>query len=224
MSFNSVFKSSIGLKVVMAVTGLGMVGFVIAHMLGNLQIFLGPDKINEYAAFLKSLGEILWVARLGLIAMIVLHVSSAISLSQRIKSARKKQYKAQATVQASAASRYMYHSGVILLIFIVVHLLHFTLGVVQPEYYDHIDAHNRHDVYRMIILGFQQPAFAVGYIIAMCCLAAHLSHAISSMFQTLGISHPVYTPMIRTGGKMLSVGIALGYIAIPLSVMLGLLA
>lgn len=215
------FKSSIGKKILMAVTGLAMVGFIVAHLLGNLQIFISPDKFNTYAAFLKSLGEILWIARLGLIAMVVVHVTTAIALVKENNAAKPIGYRVASKYQATTASLYMFHSGMILLLFIAIHLLHFTLGVVQPQFANLFDSQGRHDVYSMVIYGFQSLPYAIFYIIAMLCLGLHLSHAISSMFQTIGISGPKITPLLKKASQALSIIIVTGYISIPLAVISG---
>ena len=207
----------------MAITGVGLVGFVITHLLGNLQIFIGPDKFNTYAAFLQSLGSALWIARLGLIAMVVIHVATAIALAKENRAAKPVGYRVNTKYQASTASLYMFHSGCVILAFVVIHLLHFTLGKMQPEFAHLVDAQGRHDVYSMVIYGFQNPVYAVGYIIAMLCLGLHLSHAMSSMFQTIGISGPKITPCIKRAAQGLAILIVTGYISIPLCVMSGCL-
>lgn len=219
----SFLKSSIGRKITMAITGLGLVGFVVAHMVGNLQIFIGQKVFNDYAALLKGMPAVLWPARIGLLAFVLIHIATAISLSRQNQNARPKGYRAQNTVQASAASRYMLHSGIIILIFIGLHLAHFTLGYLQPEFYELKDSLGRHDVYSMVIHGFQTVPYAIFYIIAMICLGSHLSHATASMFQTIGISGPSLTPMIESAAKGISALIVLGYISIPVSVLVGLI-
>lgn len=218
----SFIKSSIAKKIIMALTGAGLVLFIIAHLLGNLQIFIGQDKFNEYAALLKGLGPLLWVARLGLIAIVVSHVIAAISLAKLNSNAKPIGYKVKNKHKASTASMYMFHSGMIILIFIIVHLLHFTLGYLQPQYFNlPPDSHGRHDVYTMVIYGFQSAPYAIGYVIAIVCLGFHLSHATSSMFQTVGISGPKITPLIKKAAAALAVAIVIGYISIPLAVLGG---
>jgi succinate dehydrogenase / fumarate reductase cytochrome b subunit len=219
----SFLKSSIGRKILMALTGLALVGFVVAHMVGNLQIFIGQKVFNDYAAMLKGMPAVLWPARLGLLAFVFIHVATAISLSRQNQNARPKAYRAQTTVQASAASRYMFHSGIIILVFIGIHLAHFTLGYLQPEFYEIQDQMGRHDVYSMVIHGFQTVPFSIFYIVAMICLGSHLSHAMASMFQTVGISGPSLTPKIEVAVKGLTALIVLGYISIPVSVLVGLI-
>jgi len=208
----------------MAVTGLGLIGFVVIHMLGNLQIFIGQQAFNDYAALLKSMPAFLWPARIGLLAIVFVHVASAISLSRQNMSARPKSYRTQSTVQASGASRYMLHSGIIILVFIAIHLAHFTMGCLQPEFYALKDELGRHDVYSMVINGFLTVPYSIFYIIAMICLGLHLSHAVSSMFQTLGIYGPKLSPCIDKAAKAFALIIVIGYSAVPASVLLGITA
>ena len=219
----SFFKSSIGKKMVMAVSGICLFGFIVGHLIGNLGVFLGQDSFNAYAHFLKTTPAILWPTRIGLIILVVLHIVSAFQLRAINQKARKDSYVANSTVQASAASLYMLEGGIILLIFIIVHLLHFTVGVLLPENFSYTDSLGRHDVYKMLILGFQNGFYSVGYIIAMLCLGLHLSHGIQSFFQTLGFFHERYTECIKKLSCFLGWGIALCYIIIPLSVMIGFL-
>lgn len=202
----------------MAVTGLLLIGFVIAHLVGNLQVFLGAETFNAYAAFLKSIPGPLWLARIGLIVAFVLHVYNAFTLRKIINAARPVNYRTQATVQASAASRYMMHTGIIVLLFVIVHLAHFTLGYLQPELYSKTDALGQHDVYYMLVMGFSNPLFAGFYIFCIALVGVHLSHGISSMFQTLGLCRPNIKNKLELAAKVIAAGIALGYISIPLAV------
>jgi succinate dehydrogenase / fumarate reductase cytochrome b subunit len=205
----------------MALTGFGLIGFVVAHLLGNLQVFAGQEVFNAYAAFLKSLGPMLWVARLGLLAIFFLHVATAISLWRTNSAARPESYRRESTVRASAESLYMMQSGTVVLIFVIIHLLHFTLGKLQPEFYHLTDAQGRHDVYSMLVHGFLNKGYVLVYVVAMTMLGFHLRHAMSSMFQTLGITGPRLTPVIQGAAKGLSLAIVLGYISIPLAVQAG---
>ncbi len=208
----------------MAVTGALLLGFVVAHLLGNLQVYAGPEKFNAYAAFLKSLGPVLWIARIGLLAVFVLHFVTAFRLWRLNSGARPEEYRAQSTVQATSASLYMMQSGMVILIFVLLHLMHFTFGLLQPQYFTSHDHLGRHDVYAMLIRGFQSPGYTIGYCIAMLALGFHLSHACSSMFQTMGLHHPAWTPKIRAAGFALGWLIALAYISIPVSVAFGVIA
>lgn len=218
-------RSSIGAKTVMAVTGLLLIGFVLAHMAGNLLIFAGKSAFNDYAEALKSLGGILWVARIGLLAAVLLHIVSAIRLVRLNAAARPVAYKMVKPSVSSYATRTMQYSGFIVLAFIVYHLLHFTLGVTDPASYGLQETLEnglqRHDVYAMVMAGFKTPAIAISYIIAMVLLSMHLSHGVSSLFQTLGMNHPKYNGMIEKIGPAVGILVALGFISIPAAVLAG---
>lgn len=214
-------KSSIGAKVLMAVTGAALFGFVLAHMLGNLQIFLGQETFNAYAAFLQGNKELLWVLRSGLIVAVLLHIVSGLRLALLNSAARPVAYSKKTFVKASLTSRTMALSGLVLLAFIVFHLLHFTLGVVQPEAYHLTDAKGRHDAFSMFILGFQSAPIAISYIVAMVLLALHLEHGASSLFQSLGLNHPRYNGLIHRIGPVFAIFIATGNILMPVAVLLG---
>lgn len=218
------YSTSIGKKIVMAVTGVLLIGFVVVHLLGNLQVFLGADAFNAYAAFLKSIPGPLWVARIGILFVLVLHLVTAFQLRSQNKAARPVAYKRLSTRVADSASLYMVETGVVILLFIIIHLLHFTLGALQPEFYNVQDEQGRHDVYRMLVLGFQNGPYAVIYIIAMLALGYHLSHAFWSMFQTIGANSPRLNPILKCAAKGLAVAVTLGYISIPLSVLAGIIS
>ncbi len=213
--------STIGTKLVVAVTGVLLVLFVIGHMLGNLQIYLGPEAVNSYAAFLKSKPGPLWGIRLGLLAVFLLHIGGIIRLTLANKRARSTAYAMKKPVQSTLASRTMVYSGAALLAFVVYHLLHFTIGVTHPEYSHLTDSAGRHDVYSMIILGFQQPLVSISYIFAMGLLGMHLGHGVASIFQSTGWRRPQLVPMIEVFGRIVAVVIVLGNISIPLAALLG---
>ena len=224
MQGNKFWSSSIGLKTLMALSGLGLLLFVIMHMIGNLQVFLGPAAINEYAVLIHKYPALLWSARIGLLAIFVLHTSSALRLRARNTAARPEKYRKKTNVQASSSSNSMYLTGSLVAMFIVAHLLHFTLGVIMPEYSNLRDSLGRHDVYSMIVLSFSNPCASTVYVLAMIALGFHLRHGIASFFQTLGLSGPAYKPLIEKVAPALAAFIVLGYIAIPLAVMAGVLS
>ena len=170
----------------MAITGLLLIFFVIGHMVGNLQIFLGQESINAYGAFLKSKPALIWGARIGLLGLIAIHIWSAITLSAMNKTARPIAYRVNKSVAASYASRTMIWSGLIVLAFIIYHILHFTVGAVSPDLLALRDESGRHDIYLMVIQGFSHPFVAGFYIFSMALLCSHLSHGTSSLFQSLG--------------------------------------
>jgi succinate dehydrogenase / fumarate reductase cytochrome b subunit len=216
------YRSSLGKKYVMALTGFALFGFVIAHMAGNLQIFLGRDSINAYAAFLKSKPELLWAARLGLLAVAVLHVTAAIQLAAQNRRARPVGYNDNKVVASSLAQRTILMSGLIILAFIIYHLLHFTFGATNPEYLGYHDPDGRHDVYRMMIAGFSNIWVSVFYIVAMGLLCLHLSHGVSSMFQSLGLRRRAITRSINLFAKTMALVIFIGNVAIVVAVLTGL--
>src|SRR5262245_54690187 len=187
----NIFKSSLGKKYIMAVTGFAMFLFVIGHLAGNLQIFLGPEAINRYGHFLQTNPELIWPARLGLLALVFLHIWAAIKLSIENKAARPIGYAEYKPVGSSYASRTMLMSGIIILCFIIYHLLHFTVQVkyvnlTGQSFVDFTDPEKRHDIYKMMIVGFNNGWVSGFYVLGMALLCLHLSHGISSMFQSLG--------------------------------------
>ncbi|MCU0864362.1 MAG: succinate dehydrogenase cytochrome b subunit [Planctomycetes bacterium] len=217
------WRSSIGGKVTMAVTGLLLFGFVVAHLLGNLQLLKGPDAINAYAKMLHDLGPLLWVARIGLLAIFVLHVVTAIRLSRANKAARPVAYSKNATMQASFASRSMVLSGMTVLVFVIYHLLHFTLGVTNPTHHaKKLAGAQGHDVYAMVTTSFADPLIVGAYVLSQVVLFLHLSHGIQSLAQTLGLHHGRYTPMIKKLSFLLAALIAGGNALLSLSVLLGI--
>ena len=230
MSVCRTMKSSIGAKWVMALTGLGLVGFVIAHMIGNLQVFAGPDKLNHYAETLQNLGPILWAMRLGLLAIFGLHVWTAFRLSSANKAARPVPYATMEPQVTSYAARTMLWSGLIVLAFLLYHLAHFTLGWTNP---DHFNLHEkvatagalpteRHDVYAMVVAGFQVGWIAALYVVAQILLCLHISHGASSALHTLGCTHPALRGLKAKLGPALATIIFLGNCSIPVAILLGL--
>src|SRR5437773_1725350 len=196
------FGSSLGKKYIMAITGCVLFIFVVGHMLGNLQIFLGAEAINRYGHFLQSNKEILWPVRLGLLAMVLLHIWSAVKLAAENRAARPIGYADNPTpVAASYASRTMLMSGLIIAAFVVYHLLHFTVQVrslnfTGKDFHSMHDAQGRHDVFGMMLAGFAQPLVSGFYILAMGLLCLHLSHGVSATFQSLGLKNEVRGPVI----------------------------
>ena len=209
------WDSANGKKAVMAVTGAMMFGFVLLHMAGNLQIFEGPDQFNKSAQLLRTLPEALWAARFVLLAAVTAHTVAAVQLALRNRRARPVAYSKKEAIASTYASRTMYWSGPIVLAFVIYHLLHFTFGLTGvPEFIEG-------DVYHNVVNGFQNPLIAAWYVLAMLLLCLHLHHGISSMFQTLGIGHPRYTPWFKKAAALLAVVIFLGFISVPVGVVLG---
>jgi succinate dehydrogenase / fumarate reductase cytochrome b subunit len=210
------FRTTLGAKYVMALTGLGLIGFVLVHMAGNLLIFAGTDALNSYAEGLKSKPAFLWSARAGLLFIFLLHLTLAFRLWELNRSARPIRYVYEDTVEASWASRHMMLTGLVLLVFIIFHLAHFTFGVVDPAHFNH------QDVYRNDVLAFSNPFLTMAYVIAQIVLCLHLWHGGSSWFQSLGINHPQYNKVIRKVGPVIAVLVLLGNCSIPLAVLFGL--
>lgn len=216
--------SSVGLKFLMAATGVLLFGFVLAHLAGNLQVFGGPDLINAYAVKLKALGPGLWVARLGLLGVITVHIGCALTLTLRNRAARPKRYAMQQPIASTEASRTMLASGAVILLFVVYHLMHFTIGVViRPDLYELVDDQGRHDVYSMMVAGFQQLPIALFYALAMVGLGMHLSHGIGSILQSAGWLRPRYRPAVILGGRALAWLIVLGNVGIVAAAFFGVL-
>jgi succinate dehydrogenase / fumarate reductase, cytochrome b subunit len=216
------FKSSLGKKYVMALTGFALFAFVIAHMAGNLQIFLGADSINAYAAFLKARPALLWSARAGLLVVAILHITAAIQLVRINRRARPIGYNDNKVVASSLAQRTIFMSGLIILAFIIYHLLHFTFGATNPDYLGYRDSLGRHDVYRMMIAGFSNVWVSLFYVIAMGLLCLHLSHGVSSMFQSLGLRRRAITRSINLFARTMALVIFIGNVAIVVAVLTGL--
>jgi succinate dehydrogenase / fumarate reductase cytochrome b subunit len=221
--FISYLRSSVGKKFLMAASGAVYVGFVLMHMLGNLQIFLGRDAINTYAQFLQSTPEILWPFRAVVILALVVHVVMAVQITRENRKARGQGYKVQNKKDASLASRAMALSGVAIFAFVVYHIMHLTLGAVHPQFFHFTDEMGRHDVYRMMIASFQVPVISLTYIVAVLFLCLHLSHAVSAMLHSLGFSHPGNTQFVEKIGKAFSLIIFIGNTSMPVAILLGVL-
>jgi succinate dehydrogenase / fumarate reductase, cytochrome b subunit len=218
---SSFLTSSIGRKWIVALTGLALFGFVVGHLAGNLQVFLGPEPLNRYGAFLQGLGELLWVLRIGLIVMIGAHIFFTIKLRIENRAARPRGYAVTKRQAATFPARMMTLSGLMVLCFIIFHLLHFTAQTIDPSFIELHDAKGRHDIYRMMILGFQNKAASGFYIVAVGLLAMHLNHGIGSLFQTLGLNSAKLRPLWEKGGVAFSWLIFLGYASIPVAVLTG---
>lgn len=247
----AVFDSSVGAKVVVGLTGAGLVLFVIGHLIGNLKVFQGADALNHYAAFLKhDLGVLIWVARAGLLVAFVLHLVLAIRLKLRAVAARPVAYQHPATAQAGVASRTMVWTGAVILLFTLFHLAHYTFGVVkgatfgtpvtiidpaspggtrvvpagtQVNYLALSDplVPHRHNVYEMVVAGFSNPYIVALYLVAQVVLFVHLRHGIPSVFQTLGVKNARFRGPIDVLGLVLALLILAGNCAIVLAVWFG---
>jgi succinate dehydrogenase / fumarate reductase cytochrome b subunit len=219
----ALFRTSVGKKYVMAVTGLLLFGFVIVHMAGNLQIFLGPGPINSYAEMLKSKPALLWAARLGLLLTVILHLVAATMLVIENRRARGVGYSTGKPVASSFAARTIAITGIVILAFIIYHLSHFTVGLVDPQYLQLRDAEGRHDVYRMMVAGFSHPIVSAFYIFATGLLCLHLSHGVTSLFQSLGLRSHKTLGLLNRIASVAAILIFLGNSAIPLAILAGLI-
>lgn len=206
--------SSIGKKVVMALTGFALFGFVVAHMLGNLQVYLGPGALNAYAESLRHLGALLWAARIGLLVAAALHVWAAYSLTMMNRAARPEGYREKEYRESTYASRTMRWSGVLLLLFIVYHLMHMTWGNAHPDFI-------AGDVYHNFIVGFRPIGVSVIYVVAMLALGLHMYHGVWSFLQTLGLSHPRYNHLRHAFATLITAVVVLGNISMPVAVLAG---
>ncbi|MEO8909369.1 MAG: succinate dehydrogenase cytochrome b subunit [Gemmatimonadaceae bacterium] len=208
----------VGKKVVMGITGLIGVGFVIVHALGNLLAFRGPDAINTYSRFLKSTGELLWALRIVLVVAVILHVTAAIQLTRQSRAARSIGYAKYEIQVATISSRTMRWGGALLLLFIVLHILHFTTGTIRPS-----GAFSQHDVYANIVLSFRIWWVALFYIVAMIALGLHLYHGAWSSVRSIGVSPASPRPLHRRVSLVIAVLVWAAFTSIPIAVVLGIL-
>lgn len=215
--FYKISNSSVGMKLIMAGSGVVMVGFLVAHLSGNLLVFLGAEALTEYAKGLRKLLPLLWCLRVGIILAVILHIASAIRLSVLNKRARPISYQKKKSIAASASSRSMLLSGLTILSFIIYHLAHLTFRVTHKEF----EALGPFDLYDMMIISFSSPVLSLFYSISIILLMSHLNHGIGSFFQTLGINGPKITPVIRAGSQVLSTALCVGFLSIPFSIYFG---
>jgi succinate dehydrogenase / fumarate reductase cytochrome b subunit len=213
----ALWQSSVGKKAVMAVTGLIMLAYLITHVLANLLIFQGPEKINAYSRFLHGTGGALWAARVALLAAVGLHIVAAVQLTARKQAARPVAYAAGRQSQVSTfASRSIRWGGVLILIFLIYHILHFTLGTVHPAFVDGNPYHN-------VVTGFSNPLVVLFYEVALIAVGLHLYHGIWSSRRSLGMSAPSPHPLRRQLALALSLIVWAGFTIIPLAVYAGMI-
>jgi succinate dehydrogenase / fumarate reductase, cytochrome b subunit len=211
------WQSSVGKKAVMGVTGLILVAYLITHVLANLLVFSGPERINRYAQLLHSSAAALWGARLVLLAAVILHIVAAIQLALRSRAARPQPYAAGRDPQVSTlGSRTMRWGGVVILLFLVYHILHFTTGTVHPDFVGLNPHHN-------VTTGFRNPLVAAVYLLAMVAVGLHLYHGVWSSGRSLGLSQPSPQPLHRRIAPGLAVLVWLGFTAIVVAGYLGLI-
>jgi succinate dehydrogenase / fumarate reductase cytochrome b subunit len=209
------WNATIGKKIAMAVSGIVLVGYVILHMLGNLQVYQGAEAFNRYAAFLRIEPALLWLARIILLVAVIVHIWAAASLTLLNKfEARPVGYVKKKNIGSTYASRTMYWSGPILLAFIIYHLMQFTWGVGGTPY-------EEGHAYQNLVAGFRVPIIAIFYIFSMGLLMLHLYHGCWSLFQTLGVNYPRYTPILRRLAAVTAIVLFIGFSSIPVSVLAG---
>ena len=223
----SFYQSSIGKKWIVALTGLVLVGFVTGHMIGNLQIFLGQEPLNKYAAFLQGLGELLWVIRGVLLACLGVHIVTTVLLSIQNAASSPQKYAVNNPQAATIGAKTMIWSGAIVACFLIFHLLHFTVLYIHPEWKSWEDPLGRHDVYSLVIAGFSNKdtgLLATGvYLIGLSLLCMHLTHGIQSFIQTLGVRTRKIAEPLTIASPYLAGLIFLGYASIPVACFLGIL-
>ena len=215
----SFYGTTIGKKVVMATSGLIVVGWLVLHMLGHIAAFAGREVYNAYAAMLADRPPLLWGQRLVVLAALGAHIHAAFSLWARNSEARPKQYIRRKDVATNYAALTMRYGGLVLLSFIIYHVLHLTVGLTGHLGYEFRPG----DVYNNLVLGFQRPVVAGFYILAQCALGMHLFHGIWSLTQTLGLDHPKYNQLRQLIAAGLTLVIVMGFISVPVSVLTGVL-
>ncbi len=212
----AIWRSTIGKKIAMAGSGILLVLFLLSHMISNATVLSDPKHLDDYAAFLRSFGPLLWVARLGLLALVGIHVAAAWQLTQMARGARTADYDRREAQVATYAARTMRWGGVLVVVFIVYHILHYTTGTLHPDF-------REGEVGRNLIVGMQSVPVALFYAVTMLTIGMHLWHGVWSVFQTLGVSHPAWDRTRRGLAVVLAVVIAGGFLLIPLSALLGVL-
>jgi len=223
-TISSFYLSSIGKKMIVAITGVILLLFVIGHLIGNLQIFLGPRWINDYAQHLRDLGPLLWLVRIVLLVSVGLHIYFTIWLAIDNRRARPDNYVERQHVKATFASRHMVVSGLIVLVFIIYHLAHFTTRTADKRFaLLKADPLGHYDVYSMMVYGFQNIYVSIFYVIGLFLLTLHLTHGSSSFFQSLGLNDRKLNPRLAFGGRIFAWLLFAGYTAIPVAVLLGLI-
>lgn len=211
------YASMVGKKVVMGVTGLIGIGFVIVHSLGNLLVFRGPAAINSYSHFLKSTGELLWTLRIVLALAVMLHVIAAVQLTLQSRAARPIGYTKHESQVATVASRTMRWGGALLLVFVVVHILHFTTGTIRPA-----GVFSSEDVYANVVASFRIWWVALFYVLAMLALGLHLFHGAWSSVRSIGVSPPSPQPLHKRLSVVIAILVWAAFTAVPVAVLSGI--
>ena len=210
------YQESIGKKAVMAVTGVVLFGYLIGHLAGNLQVYLGAEQMDRYAAFLHSMPALLWGVRFLLMACVALHIVASIQLTRLKMEARPAGYVKKESIASSYASRTMMWSGPIIALFVIFHILDLTTGAAGAPQFRELHA------YENLVYSFRRILVSAFYIFAMVLLGMHLYHGLWSMFQSLGFNHPRYTPVIKRVAAWVAILMVAGFISIPIAVLTGL--
>jgi len=219
----SLYRTSVGKKFYMAVSGAILILFLIAHMVGNLKMYMGPEAFNHYAEFLRVVGEPvlprtvgLWIFRVVLLGCVFLHMLSAWQVYVQSRNARGSKYTKEESLSFAYASRTMRWGGVIIGLFVVYHILHFTTGTLHPDF-----VHG--DAFQNVVIGFQNPLVVGFYVVAMVMVTFHIYHGLWSAFQTVGANHPKYNPIRRPLALVLALVLLAGFLSVPAGVMAGVL-
>ncbi len=212
------FRSQVGRKIVMSVSGFLMLAFVAVHLLGNASMYGGPESMNSYASALHRFPLLIWIFRLMLLVMFYLHVFYGIALTLENRAAKPEPYAVKNYIQATFAGRNMIWTGLLIGVFVIYHLLHFTFQVTNPQIAagSHPDAMGRPDVFMMVVLSFRKLTISAVYVCAMIALGLHLSHSVQSAFQTVGLNGDRSLPIIIRAGMVAAIVISLGFAAFPI--------
>lgn len=216
-------QSSVGRKIIMAVTGIVLVAFVCVHLLGNSSVFVGADAINAYAQKLHSLGPFVWVFRLVMLAAFAIHIIFGIQLTLENRAATPEKNVQVKRLKTGFGAETMIISGLVMLAFVVYHLLQFTVRVTNPEIYIPLGNSGMVDVYYMVVNGFKSSLTVIVYLIGMAFLFLHVSHGFQSLFQTIGLSNDKSLPVMGMVSKLVGFVLLVGYISIPLLIVAGLI-
>jgi len=214
-----VFGSTIGKKLIVGITGAGLFAFVLQHMLGHLQMFVGWEAYNNYAETMQSLGALKWGVRGILLLGVILHIWGTVTLTVKNRGARRERYAMDKVTGASLASRTMIISGLILFGFIIYHLLQFTFGVTDPEVFSLKDPMGQHDVYAGMVIAFRNPLISGFYILSMGILCMHLSHGVASFFRSLGLMDNRYRKLEEQFALVASIIVFLGFVSVPVAIL-----
>jgi succinate dehydrogenase / fumarate reductase cytochrome b subunit len=211
-------EKTLARKILVGVSGIFLLLFIIGHMLGNTTIFFGPSSLNSYAHHIHALGPVLWLQRLIMLALAVIHIYLGITLTLENWRSGSADYVRRTYQRSTVFSRTMFYTGLIILAFVVYHLVHFTFGLTHPEISHLMDKAGRHDVYTMVVGSLQGFFVAAIYVIGLAALFMHLSHGIQSLFQTMGWNTDRTMPAITRGGRIAALVIGLGFVAVPLAI------